>query len=104
MSIQTTAVTTTASAIYTSSGDTAVTYCQLTNYSGSSIQANLFVVPNGSSASDNTIAIANLTIASKNSYQIYSGNEKIILANGDALIANVSANTAVTSIVSYTSV
>lgn len=102
-------VTTSATTVYTSSGNSVVTFFSITNYSGSDQTANVWVVPNGSSASNLNLAITTLTIAangtsSGDTYQFYAGNEKLILANGDTLQVQCGGNNnALSTIVSYTS-
>ena len=96
-------VTTAAANVYASSGNTVVTFLSLTNYSAANVTANVFVVPSGSSAGNATILFQNLDLTIGETYQIYAGNEKLILGNNDSISANASANSSVTTIVSYTS-
>jgi hypothetical protein len=37
-------------------------------------------------------------------YQLYAGAEKLLLNNGDSVQVNASANTAITTVTSYTSI
>lgn len=109
MSIVVGNVTTSATTVYTSSGNTVVTFFSVTNYSGSDQTANIWIVPNGSSASNLNLAIGTLTItanatSSGDTYQFYVGNEKLILANGDTIQVQCGGNNnALSTIVSYTS-
>jgi hypothetical protein len=96
-------VTTTAANIYVSIGNTTVSFLSLTNYSASNVTANLYVVPAGDTAGNTNIVLSELDITTKDTYQFYAGGEKLLLSNGDALVANVSANAAVTTVVSYLS-
>ena len=96
-------VTTLAANVYASSGNTVVTFLSLTNYSASNVTANVFVVPSGDNAGNATILFQNLDLTIGETYQIYAGNEKLILGNNDAIQSNSSANSSVTTIVSYTS-
>jgi hypothetical protein len=96
-------VTTAAANVYASSGNTVVTFLSLTNYSASNVTANVYVVPSGSSAGNATMLFQNLDLTIGETYQIYAGNEKLILGNNDAIQANSSADNSVTTIVSYTS-
>ena len=95
-------VTTAAANVYASSGNTVVTFLSLTNYSAANVTANVFVVPSGNSAGNATLLFQNLDLTIGETYQIYAGNEKLILGNNDAIQANSSADNAVTAIVSYT--
>jgi hypothetical protein len=96
-------VTTVAGNVYASSGNTVVTFLSLTNYSAANVTANVFVVPSGNSAGNSTILFQNLDLTIGETYQIYAGNEKLILSNNDVIQANSSANNSVTTIVSFTS-
>ena len=101
-------VTTSASAIYTSSGNTVVTFLSFTNYTANSQTANVWIVPDGSSPSNLNLAITTLEITANgtstgDTFQFYQGNEKLILSNGDTIQADCSNVNAVNSIVSYTS-
>jgi hypothetical protein len=98
MTIQNTALTTTAASIYTSAGNTAITTIHLCNYTGSSVQANVYVVPSGGVANGGTVIYGNVTISAYNTLIIYQ--EKFILGNGDFISANASAGTSVTATVS----
>ena len=94
-------VTTAAAAVYTSSGNTAVTFLSICNYSAGNVTANVFVVPNGSSAGNLTAVLTEIEIASKDTYQLYAGNEKLVLGNGDSVQANANVDNAVTTVTSY---
>jgi hypothetical protein len=98
MAITSTALDTTASPIYTSTGNSAVTVLYLCNRSGTATTFSLYIVPEGGSAEPNNIAYSNQTIASGDTYII--DTEKVLLSDGDSLQA--SANTA-DSIVATTS-
>ena len=101
MAIQNTRLTnSTAANIYASSGNSAITTIHLCNYSGSSVQANIYIAPSsGNVANSNTVIYGNVTISAYNTLIIYQ--EKFVMANGDTIYANVSANASVTATVSY---
>jgi hypothetical protein len=101
MPIATGNVTITAAAVYTSSGNTAVTFLSICNYSAGNITANVYAVPNGGSPGNLTAVLAEIEIASKDTYQLYAGNEKLVLGNGDSLQANANVDNAVTTVTSY---
>jgi hypothetical protein len=103
MTIATGNVTTVAGNVYASSGNTVVTFLSLCNYTTSNVQANIWVVPAGGSVGNLTAAVANIDIPPQDTYQFYVGNEKLILSNNDAIVANASANVSITTITSYTS-
>jgi hypothetical protein len=98
MAINNTSLTTVATPVYSSTGNSAITTIHLCNYTSSPIQANVYAVPSGSSANNTTVIYANVTVTAFNTLIIYQ--EKFILGNGDAIYANVSANSAVTGTVS----
>jgi hypothetical protein len=101
MPIATGNVTTTAAAVYTSSGNTAVTFLSICNYSAGNITANVYAVPNGGSPGNLNAVLSAIEIASKDTYQLYAGNEKLVLGNGDSLQANANVDNAVTTVTSY---
>lgn len=104
MTIQVGNVTTSAASVYTSVGNTAITFLSLCNYSAGNVVANVFVVPSGNSAGNTNIIINNINITVGDTYQLYAGAEKLLLNNGDSVQVNASANTAITTVTSYTSI
>jgi len=99
MAILNTALTTTANPIFVSSGNNAITTIHLCNYTGSSVQANIYMAPStGNVANGTTVIYGNVTISAYNTLIIYQ--EKFLLANGDTIYANVSAANSVTATVS----
>jgi hypothetical protein len=106
MPIATGNVTTAATAVYTSSGNTAVTFLSICNYSAANVVANVFVVPSGDTASNLNLVITQLELTASgngtgDTYQLYAGNEKLVLGNGDSIQINASANSAVATVTSY---
>ena len=78
--------TTTGSAAFTASADTAVTVIYITNKSSSDGNVNIYVVPSydGSTApTENYKIYNNLLIPAEDTYVV--DTEKLILANGDAI-------------------
>ena len=103
MAIKNTSLTTTAQSIFTSVGNTVVSTIHLCNYTGSAVQANVYLAPStGNVANGSTIIYGNVTITAYNTLIIYQ--EKFILANGDTVYANVSAPSSVTATVSSTGI
>lgn len=94
-------VTTAAAAVYTSSGNTAVTFVSICNYSAGNITANVFVVPSGNTASNLNTVLSQIEIAANDTYQLYAGNEKLVLGNGDMIQADANANNTVATVTSY---
>ena len=104
MTIQVGNVTTSPASVYTSVGNTAITFLSLCNYTAGNVAANVFVVPSGGSPSNTNIIINNINITVGDTYQLYAGAEKLLLNNGDSVQVNASANTAITTVTSYTSI
>jgi hypothetical protein len=109
MTIATSNITTTGNTVYTSGGNTAITWLTMTNYGNADVSANVWVVPNGSSPSNVNLIVASLEILSAanttggDTYQLYVGGEKLLLNNGDSIYANSSANT-LNAVTSYTTI
>ena len=103
MTINVANVTTAGNVVYASTGNTAITYLALCNYSASNVTANVFVIPSGQTPANSNMLISSLNIQANDTYFLYIAAEKLILGNGDSDQANVSANT-VTSTPSYTSI
>ena len=104
MTIQVGNVTTTPASVYTSVGNTAITFLSLSNYTAGNVVANVFVVPSGNSAGNTNIILSTLNITVGDTYQLYAGAEKLLLANGDSVQVNASANNAISTVTSYTSI
>jgi hypothetical protein len=104
MSISTANVTTTIANAYVSSGNTAVTFLSLANYSASNVTANVYVVPAGDSVGNLNIVVANIQITTQDTYQFYAGNEKLVLDNNDSIRINASADNSIAAVVSHTSI
>jgi len=97
-------LTTSASNAYVSTGNTAITFLSLTNYSASNVIANVFVVPSGDTASNLNVILNQIEIATLDTYQLYAGGEKLLLSNGDSIQANANAGSSITTVTSYTTI
>ena len=104
MTIQTTAVSNSATTVYTSTNNTAITYMELTNVSGGALTVDIHVVPSGDSVTNTNIIAKTLSIATLDSYQIYTGGEKLLLANADTIQITASAATGINAVVSFTAI
>ena len=105
MAIATANVTTgTAANVYVSTGNTAVTYLSLTNITAANVTANVYVVPSGTSAGNTNVTLLQIEIASLDTYQLYAGNEKLLLNNGDSIQANSNGASSITTVCSFTTV
>ena len=103
MSIATGNLTTAAAAVFTSSGNTGVTFVSLCNYSAANVTANVFVVPSAGTAGNLNLVISSILITANDTYQLYAGSEKLVLSNGDTIQANASADNSVATVTSFTS-
>ena len=94
-----TAPLTTPSAVYTSSGTTAVTAMYLCNYSAGTVNVSVYVVPSAGTAGNTNIIYQNITIAAGDTYVI--DTERLVLDNGETIQASADAGSAVNVTVSY---
>ena len=97
-------ITTVASNAYVSTGNTAITFLSLTNYSASNVIANVFVVPSGNTAGNLNLVLSQIEIATLDTYQLYAGGEKLLLSNGDSVQANANTNNSITTVTSFTTI
>ena len=103
MTIATANVTTITGNVYVSGGNTAITSFTLCNWGPSNVTANLYVVPSTQDPTTTNQAIYSLLLASGDTYQIYVGNEKLLLESGDFIQVDATANS-VTAVTSFTSI
>jgi|688.fasta_scaffold00286_6 hypothetical protein len=89
--------------VYTSGSNTAITWLSLNNWGAANVTANIFVVPNGDTATTSNQILYSLPLASGDTYQIYAAGEKLLLETGDFVQVITTANT-VTAVTSYTSI
>jgi hypothetical protein len=89
--------------VYTSGGNTAITWLSLNNWGPANVTANMFVVPSGDTATTSNQVLYTLPLASGDTYQIYAAGEKLLLGNGDFVKVITTANT-VTAVTSFTSI
>ena len=103
MTIATANVTTTISNVYVSVGNTAITSLTLCNWGPSDATANLYVVPSSASFTTTNQMLANLSVTSGDTYQLYAAGEKLLLGPGDSIQVIANANT-ISAVTSYTSI
>jgi len=104
MTIQIANVTTSTSNAYVSTGNTAITFMSLCNYSAGNVTANVYVVPSGDSVGNLNMILASISLTTLDTYQLYAGGEKILLGNGDTIQVDADADNSVTAVVSYTTI
>ena len=103
MTIQVANVTTAGNTVYTSTGNTAITFLSICNFASATCTANVYVVPSGGTAGNTNIVLATLELTGLETYQLYVGGEKLLLNNGDFVNVQANANT-VTTVTSYTTI
>lgn len=104
MTIAVTAVSNSLTTVYTSTNNTAITYLQLTNSSGGAITVDIHVIPNGGTAGTTNLIAKTLSISATDSYQLYSGGEKLLFENGDFIQVVASAASGINAVVSSTAI
>jgi hypothetical protein len=98
MSLQNASLTnTTATSIYTSSGNNVISTIHICNNTNATIYANLYMVQSGSIANGVNIVYGNIAVSA---YNTLITQEKFALANGDAVYANAST-TGLSGTISY---
>jgi len=90
--------------VFTSVGNTAITWATFTNYSGTSANLTVHIVPSGDSASNENIIIKNLVITEGDTHQLYAASEKILLSDGDEVQAFSNNATSINAVIGYTSI
>lgn len=102
MALSQATLTTSASTVFTSTGNSAVTTMYLCNYSGADVTVTVYLVPSAGTAGDSNIIYKTVPIAASDTYII--DTERLVLANGDSVQALASAGTSVTMTVSHVGV
>lgn len=102
MAIQTTVLSTATSTIYLSAGNSAITTAYICNKTASTVTVNVYIVPQSISTSSNNLIYSQLSIAGNDTYVMEL--ERILLSNGDSIVADSTANNAVISTISYTGI
>lgn len=104
MTISTALVGNTIGNIYVSSGNTAITWLTINNYTAGNALANVHVVPASGSANAQNQILTNLEITANDTYQLYTGGEKLLLSIDDSIQAVANTNSTLNVVVSYTSI
>lgn len=104
MTISTALIGNTTANIYASSGNSAVTWLSINSYGTGNVTANVYVVPSGGSAGAQNQILTNLVITEGDTYQVYSGGEKLLLSNNDSIRAVANTGGILNAVVSYTSI
>lgn len=85
MAISNTAIAATNTTIYTSSGNNAITTIIVCNTGITDVNLTLYAVPSGGTASTTTMIVNALVVPAGDTVSF--DQEKMVLANGDSLIA-----------------
>ena len=93
---------TTPSAVYTSSGNTAISNVYFCNYSGSTVTIDVYIVPSAGTADNTNIIYKTISIPAANTFVM--DTEKLVFGSGEMLQASCSAASAVTATVSYVAI
>lgn len=93
----------TAAAVYTSTGNTAISNVYFCNYGGSSVSLSVHIVPGDLTlAGDENIIYKNILLPAGDTFVM--DQEKLVFADGDMLQASCSAASSVTATVSYVAI
>lgn len=103
MSISVEVLQTAPNPIFVSVNNSAVTFVSLCNTTSSDVTINLFVVPDGVVVNQSCTVYSQLVIPANDTYQIYVGNEKLLLGPGDSIYAEANFPNAINAVISYTS-
>jgi hypothetical protein len=104
MAISAILVADSATTVYTSTNNSAITFISFTNYTAGSVDLDINLVSSGGSVSNTNLLVDALTLAAHDTYQLYASSEKILLANGDFISATASVATSINCVASYTSI
>lgn len=104
MSITTADIDSSNTDVYTSSGNTAITWASFTSSNASTVTVDIHVVPSGDSVGNTNLVANSVEIVGGDTYQLYAGGEKLLLENGDKVTAVANVANVVHSVISYTSV
>ena len=94
-----TAPLTTPSAVYTSSGTTAITALYLCNYSGSTVNVSVYIVPDAGTAGDSNIIYKDIAISAADTFLL--DTERLILDNNETIQVAADAGSSVNVVTSY---
>jgi hypothetical protein len=85
MAISNTLVAITNTTVYTSTGNNAITAMIVCNYGATTSNLTLYAIPSGGSAGNNTTIVYQLPIVGGETLSL--DQEKLVLANGDSIVA-----------------
>ena len=104
MSLETNLIADSATTVYTSTGQSAVTYISITNYTASAVTVDINIVPSGDTVGDENIVASELTVDANDTYFFYGGVEKLLLDASDSISATANTASSLNCVVSYTDI
>ena len=104
MSLETNLIADSATTVYTSTGQSAVTYISITNYTASAVNVDINVLPSGEAVGDENLVASELTIDANDTYFFYGGGEKLLLDASDSISATANTASSLNCVVSYTEI
>ena len=102
MAINNVAIGTSATSLYTSTGQSATTCLFACNTSAGAVTLSLYIVPNGDTVGNSNIVLDELSIPAGDTYIMNA--EKIVLENGDSIQGVAGTGSALVSTISYVSI
>lgn len=103
MSLQSSYIGTTASAVYSSAGSTAAMTIYFSNFSDSNVAAfSLWAVKSGNTPGNVNVLYSNVTVQPGDTY--LASTERLLLDNGDELYSYANVNNTMSVTLTYTSI
>ena len=90
--------------VYVSTGNTAITWLSICNYTLANVSATVHLVPAGQTANTQNQILNNLTILPQDTYQLYAAGEKVLLSNNDTVRIQSNVANSITAVTSYTTI
>jgi hypothetical protein len=103
MAVSVEVLTTVPQPVFTATSSSAITFLSFCNDSSSPVVINMYVVPAGQIVDPSCLVFRYLEIPPYDTYQIYVGNEKLILDGGDSIHADATTGSVIRAVTSYTS-
>jgi hypothetical protein len=103
MAVSVAQLTSTPQSLFTSLTTSAITFLSFCNNDSGPVTINMYVVPAGETVGPTCLLYSNLTIPPYDTYQIYVGNEKLILGPADSIYCDATVDLVVNTVLSYTS-
>ena len=92
------------SAVFTSVGNTAITWLSVTNPDSTADAVDIHVVPALGTPDNTNLVVSNLSITADDTYQLYVGAEKLLLSDGDSVHVIATSSSISSVVISYTTI